>query len=335
MATLRLFAGLKEVAGTGSIEVSGATVGEVLEVASARFGPTFAAGVPRARVWVNGEEASTDHPVGAGDEVALLPPVSGGSGVMTRDGQVNGAVLPALIGVALLAAAVYGGEAWLAAAVVGAVSLWTIDVASVMSDRGRYLPVVPPLVTMLGGVVAVRLMGAAGLAVAAALAVIAPMAWGVVSETSRLLQAMGPSTVVSLLAGLASSSLLAALFDREDALPESAIQVFLVVAALATVVAGLAERLRDLAVGDPFVASAIAAVVASAVSSFIWDDIELPTALFLGVILAVALVAGRAFGTILRTHTTSLVERPPGLAWAVDGTILAAAVYHPVLSMLT
>jgi len=31
-----------------------------------------------SKVWVNGEEVPLSHPVGDNDEVAVLPPVSGG-----------------------------------------------------------------------------------------------------------------------------------------------------------------------------------------------------------------------------------------------------------------
>lgn len=58
--------------------MSGATVGEVLAGAVAAFGPQFETVLHSCRVWVNGEPAEPDMTVGADDEVALLPPVSGG-----------------------------------------------------------------------------------------------------------------------------------------------------------------------------------------------------------------------------------------------------------------
>ena len=78
MATLRLFAAAREAAGTGRTTIDGATVGAVLDEAVARFGETFAAVVGTSRVWVNGEPATRDRPVSSTDEVAVLPPVSGG-----------------------------------------------------------------------------------------------------------------------------------------------------------------------------------------------------------------------------------------------------------------
>ena len=78
MARLRLFASAREAAGTAKAEFAGATVGEVLDAAVTEFGDEFAGVLGTCNVWVNGDQADRDHPVGAGDEVAVLPPVSGG-----------------------------------------------------------------------------------------------------------------------------------------------------------------------------------------------------------------------------------------------------------------
>jgi len=78
VATLRLFASAREAAGTGRVEVDEATVGAVLDAARVRFGEGFAAVLATSRVWLNGEPADDDTVVRAGDEVAVLPPVSGG-----------------------------------------------------------------------------------------------------------------------------------------------------------------------------------------------------------------------------------------------------------------
>lgn len=80
MATLRLFASAREAAGTGRDELPGATVGAVLDAAVARYGTHFAAVLGTCRVWRNGEAADRDAPVADTDEVAVLPPVSGGAG---------------------------------------------------------------------------------------------------------------------------------------------------------------------------------------------------------------------------------------------------------------
>ena len=79
MATLRLFAAAREAAGLRTDEVPGSTVAEVLDAARARYGSTFAAVLADAQVWVNGEPVTPTTAVRDGDEVAVLPPVSGGA----------------------------------------------------------------------------------------------------------------------------------------------------------------------------------------------------------------------------------------------------------------
>ena len=77
--TLRLFAAARHEAGTGRVSVRGATVGQVLDEASSRFGPAWAQVAAISRVWVNGEPADASQVLLDGDEVAVLPPVSGGT----------------------------------------------------------------------------------------------------------------------------------------------------------------------------------------------------------------------------------------------------------------
>ena len=67
MATLRLFAAARESAGTGKAQFDGATVSDVLSAAVASYGEGFQAVL-----------AEPHTAVGAADEVAVLPPVSGG-----------------------------------------------------------------------------------------------------------------------------------------------------------------------------------------------------------------------------------------------------------------
>jgi molybdopterin synthase sulfur carrier subunit len=75
---LLLFASAREAAGTRQVDLTGDTVADVLGQARARFGEGFAAVLDSSRVWVNGDEAEVDRRLEPGDEVAVLPPVSGG-----------------------------------------------------------------------------------------------------------------------------------------------------------------------------------------------------------------------------------------------------------------
>jgi sulfur-carrier protein len=80
VAIVRLFASAREAAGTGRDDLPGATVGEVLDAARQRYGAGFADVLATCRIWLNGDPATEDTDVGANDEVAVLPPVSGGAG---------------------------------------------------------------------------------------------------------------------------------------------------------------------------------------------------------------------------------------------------------------
>lgn len=78
--TLRMFAAARQEAGTGSAAMRAATVGQVIDDAVARYGATWAQIAATSRLWVNGEPADATRVLSDGDEVAVLPPVSGGMG---------------------------------------------------------------------------------------------------------------------------------------------------------------------------------------------------------------------------------------------------------------
>ena len=76
---MRLFASARDAAGTGTDEIEAATVADVLQVARDRYSARFADVLTTCSIWVNGEDAGLDTAVGPDDEVAVLPPVSGGA----------------------------------------------------------------------------------------------------------------------------------------------------------------------------------------------------------------------------------------------------------------
>lgn len=80
--TLRLFAAAREAAGTGSVTIEAATLGELLVEARRRFGEELGAVLDGSRVWVDGDEPLSGDATALvdGSEIAVLPPVSGGRG---------------------------------------------------------------------------------------------------------------------------------------------------------------------------------------------------------------------------------------------------------------
>lgn len=74
-----MFAAARTAAGRGHDDVPGPTVADVLAGAVGRYGPDFAAVLSTCRIWVNGDPADDDTVVTPTDEVAVLPPISGGA----------------------------------------------------------------------------------------------------------------------------------------------------------------------------------------------------------------------------------------------------------------
>jgi molybdopterin converting factor small subunit len=79
MPSVRLFASLRELASARVVELQGSTVDELLRAAAERFGPEFDRIARAGSVVVGGERAALDRAVGDEDDVAFLPPFSGGA----------------------------------------------------------------------------------------------------------------------------------------------------------------------------------------------------------------------------------------------------------------
>lgn len=78
---VQLFATLKDAAKTSQLEIevpAEATVEQLLDAIAAKF-PVLAQWLPHCRVAVGQEYAFNDQVLREGDEIALIPPVSGGS----------------------------------------------------------------------------------------------------------------------------------------------------------------------------------------------------------------------------------------------------------------
>jgi MoaD family protein len=75
---VRVFAALRELAGAGELKAEGRTVGEVVDAVSTGRGERFEQIAAVSSFVVNGERAARSTPLADGDEVAILPPVSGG-----------------------------------------------------------------------------------------------------------------------------------------------------------------------------------------------------------------------------------------------------------------
>jgi molybdopterin synthase sulfur carrier subunit len=329
MTTVRLFAHLRELAGTGRLEAEGHTVGEVLASVSARFGAEFEAGLASAAVWRNGDAADPGDPVSEDDEIAVIPPVSGGAGVMNRS-NIDTAALTSVIALLLLIGAnISQGQAWWAAALVAVLSGWIIDLSHRFELRGRQLPQMALLVVVVLAAVSTHVLGGIGLGLTLLLAVAVPMGWAVAIAGYRSVDQIAPGVMVALLGGSAVGSLMLSRTVFEES--SHAISIFLLVVVVAAVATWGLEQLRTPLI-DPFTGTALASVLGAAAGAFIWKE-DLIGYLLVGLGMAVGLVAGRGFGSLIRTGRLSLARPAPGALSFLDGAIIAAALYYPLVTL--
>lgn len=331
MAKLRLFANLREMAGVSRLEMPAGTVAELIEGVASRFGDDFRQAAATARVWVNGETVAPDHPLGDDDEVVLIPPVSGGdrpvSSATTLDLM---SLLPAGVGLVAVLAVLQGQPIW-AATLVAIVAVWGVDLSAVFLARGRVFAPLAVAAVAGGSALSAHVLGGAGYALALAVTVVVGLGWAVAFPVYRRVDVFSPVVMTSLFGGLGVASLVLA---RSAHSPESgAANVFLTAMIVAVVLGMVVERFPTLPLVDPFSASAIGAVLTAVGAAALWD-LDVVGYLLVGVGLAVALVAGRGFSSILRSGQVILTERPGGLLAPLDGVVLAAAVYYPLLTLV-
>ncbi len=78
MPTVLLFAQAREAVGRSKVTSDCITVAGVIEELTETYGEAFSDVVATSRIWCNGEPVAPDAEVGPQDELAVLPPVSGG-----------------------------------------------------------------------------------------------------------------------------------------------------------------------------------------------------------------------------------------------------------------
>lgn len=325
MARLRLFANLREIAGMSEVAVDGENVGSVLDWATAEFGADFGRALESAQIWVDGEQATRESPVGAAAEVALIPPVSGGAmAVRSTVGMDIG--LLAVLTIVLFVANAQSLE-WLSVAAVLVGGLWVFDLVGSAELRGVSVGTAPGLLAVLAGVLATYRFGAPGLAVATVGAVLVVLTWGVVNPYLRSIEAVAAGVSVATTAAFGSGSLvLLRLRSEEEAF------AFLFVGAVAIVVAWLSDR-SDMPVLDPLVAMIVAAITAGAVAGFVWTP-DLLNTVAAAVAAALALVAGRNLGMLLRAGGFFATGAIPGSLTYLDGLFMASGPFWVLLTVL-
>jgi molybdopterin converting factor small subunit len=78
MPVVLLFAQAREAVGASRVTSDADTVAGVMDDLVERYGTAFRDVLATSRVWCNGDPTEPGAPVGPSDELAVLPPVSGG-----------------------------------------------------------------------------------------------------------------------------------------------------------------------------------------------------------------------------------------------------------------
>ena len=315
------------MAGTSQAEVEGGTVGEVAAALAARYGPDFDRRMQAARIWKNGEEAAPSDPVSEADELAVIPPVSGGTAPQVSGGFEG--VSLAVLGAALLAANALGPE-MLAAVWVGAAALWVLDLTHTASHGDFRIDHAPLLAAVLVSAAVNSAFGTPGLGIGAAASTAAVLGWAVIRPRARDLTAMAASALCALLVSLATGSVLLA---RATAEGGGKIAGLLLVVAAGVLMGRIAERSRAVLM-DPYMITSVITVLAALAVAYLWD-FDLLGWFFIGLALAAALIAGRGIGAAFRTGQIRLSVRPDGALAGLDSPMAAAAVFMPVLWLIS
>lgn len=327
MARVRLFANLREMAGSSSVDVEGDTVGEVADALNARFGRDFERRLETARIWKNGREAVRADAVADGDELAVIPPVSGGAVAMVSGGGLESVFMAALV-LVLLAANAYDG-ALFAALWVGVVALWAIDLASSASDGDFKLDYQPLLAAILVSMATAMTFGLTGLGVGAAISIVLAMGWTIFRPAARDLTVLAASALGGLIASLSVGSILLARLSESGS---RKIAGLIIIAAVGALTGRLAESSRA-RIADPYTLSSVVTVLTAVAVAYL-SSFPLLGWFFIGLVLAAAMIAGRGMGAAFRTGRMQLAIRPDGTLTALDGPMTAVAVFAPVLWLI-
>jgi len=335
MARLRLFANLRELAGASVVEIEADTVGALLEHASAEYGSAFGRSMRRARVWLNGEPATPEDHIGESDEVALIPPVSGGADVNVSAGLDMHVWAPIATVSVLIFANLPSSPEWFVTALVAVAAVWAVDLVDAAQMSGVPLQLPPFLATVLVGAIAPYGMadntsGVVGLGLVVVFALVSAFVWGIAAQQSRDAIAIATTALTQVIAGAGVGSIVLTRLSPDG---RERVHAFLLIIIVSAAAWWLAGRGKGIGLLDPFAAGALAAVVAAVVAAWMWD-LGILTFLFIGVVMALALIAGRGFGAMVRTGEVYLVDHPPGYLTLIDGPALAAAAFYPILQLV-
>ena len=321
MARLRLFANLREIAGTSQAEFPGDTVADVLAAARATYGDGFANAMKIANVWVNGQPAAPEDPVGDADELALIPPVSGGA-LAARATDSSGAVLVLALFVALVISNLVSTTTFVFV-VVGTALAWLWDTTDVVGLRRIAVNPVPLMIGATAAANGAYRWGATGFAGGMAVAIIVTLAWSVLDPSHRTTRTVSTAMALAVVGALATGGLT---LTHLYSLPM--VNASLAIAASAGFAAwGVQQSGGEVGGLDPNLGMVLGAVIAGLISGLAAETLSITTMILAAAASAAGLIAGRAFGSLLRTGSVVHTARAPGLLTVFDGAALGVAAF--------
>ena len=315
-----MFANLRESAGTTSADFAGDTVAEVIAKAVSAFGSDFERGLETAKVWVNGDPAEGSTPVIGTDEIALIPPVSGGTAAAQAQTDVARALSVVALVVAVAAGNLISPEVFVFVT-VGAAIAWLWDIGDALATRGSPVAIIPVMAASAASANGAYGWGSKGLAGGVVIGLMIVLVWAVADRRSRSLEAIGSGALLAAASGLGTGGLVLAHLVHEDTV------TLFIVLATATVAAGWAAgRFAPKSASlDPNVGGLLAAIGGGFVAAFATDVLTFPVMILAAVAIGAGFIAGRTLGSITRTGSVVHTARAPGLLTMFDGPIVAAA----------
>jgi|GEM_PF-507884 len=344
MAQLMLFAGLREAAGRSRDQIQAATVEELIEQARIRYGESFRRLLDHSSVAVNGVliEALDGRAtlLEEEDEVALLPPVSGGSRLppvrrgLSSPGNpatvgllLIGVVLTSLVGVWVLA-----GFVAMVSAVAAAATLRHFT--GLRSRSGIWLAAAASAAFPL----AVAFFAEGGLLWALSLAVLAVGSRLVVANAVEgSVREVGVSLWLALYFGFSMSFSVLIRHSQNGVRLLAAIAIMIVLYKVAVRLAGIGSadstNIAGTCLTPKIVLVGLAASVAGALVAltFLASPFTIESMIVLGLIVGVASLLGEATSSLIASDLSGSSETSGELPifMALDSALLALpAVYY-------
>jgi MoaD family protein len=320
VATLRLFANLREIAGTNRVELDATSVGDALDEAVSRYGDEFASSLAAAQVWVNGDQADRGTAVAGSDEIAVIPPVSGGATVLDESTDMIRAILTAALWVTVLVANLISVEA-LAFAAVGTAIAWLWDIGDTFALRRHAFQIIPAMTAATAGATAAYRWGETGLAGGLAVGIMFTLAWAVLDKTNRSVEALATTTLLAAVAALSTGSMV--IVGLRSA---AEVAAFLGIVGVAAIAAWVGRRFGGASL-DPNLAILLATLAAGIGAGLVAETLDLVVMLLAAAVTAGGLIAGRSLGSLVRNGDVLHTVRAPGLLTMLDPAMVGISMW--------